>query len=90
VDDSSNKITCGAEVVLEGPGDLLLEQALHFGFKATNNQGEYEALLVGLNLAYDMGAREVVCKSDSQVMVGQVKGEFEVKEPLLQRYYHVA
>jgi len=35
-----------------------------------------------------MGAREVVCKSDSQVMVGQIKGEFEVKESLLQRYYH--
>jgi len=33
---------------------------------------------------------KVTCKSDSQVMVGQVNGEFEVKEPLLQRYYHAA
>ena len=41
-----------------------------------------------MNLAYNMGAREVTCKSDSQVMVGQVNGEFEVKKPLLQRYYH--
>jgi len=72
VDDSSNKIACGAKFILEGPGDLLLEQALQFGFKATNNQTEYEALLTGLNLAYDMGAREVVWKSNSQVMVGQV------------------
>ncbi|XP_068484963.1 uncharacterized protein [Phaseolus vulgaris] len=90
VDGSSNKTACGAGVVLEGPGDLLLEQALQFGFRATNNQAEYEALLAGLNLAYDMGAREVTCKSDSQVMVGQVNGDFEVKEPLLQRYYHAA
>jgi len=37
-----------------------------------------------------MGAREVVCKIDSQVMVGQIKGEFKVKEPLLQCYYHAA
>jgi len=37
-----------------------------------------------------MGAREVTCKSDSQVMVDQVNGEFEVKEPLLQWYYHAA
>ena len=88
VDDSSNKTACGAGVVHEGPGDLLLEQALQFGFKATNNQAEYEALLAGLNLAYDMGEHEVVCRSDSQVMVGQIKGEFEVKEPLVQRYYH--
>jgi len=70
VDDSSNRIGCGARVVLEGLDDLLLEQALQFGFKATNNQAEYEALLAGLNLAYDMGARKLVCKSDSQVMIG--------------------
>jgi len=88
VDGSSNKATCGAGVVLEGPGDLLLEQALQFGFKATNNQAEYEAILVRMNLAYDMGAREVTCKSDSQLVVSQIKEEFEVKEPLLHKYYH--
>ena len=63
---SSNKTGCGVGVVLEGPGDLFLEQAFQFGFRATNNQAEYEALLARLNLAYDMGAREVTCKSDSR------------------------
>ena len=90
MDGSSNKTACGAGVVLEGSGDLLIEQALQFSFKATNNQTEYEAILVGLHLANDLGAREVTCKSDSQLVVGQIKGEFEVKEPLLQRYYHIA
>jgi len=65
VDGSSNKTACGAGVVLEGSDDLFLEQALHFGLRATNNKAKYEALLAGLNLAYDMGAREVTCKSDS-------------------------
>jgi len=59
VDGSSNKTACGAGVVLDGPGDLLIEQALQFAFKATNNQA-----------AHDLGAREVVCKSDSQLVVG--------------------
>jgi len=90
VDGSSNKTACGAGVVLEGQGDLLLEQALQFRFRVTNNQAKYEALLAGLNLAYDMGAHEVTCKSDSHVMVDQLNGEFEVKEPLLQRYFHAA
>jgi len=40
VDDSSNKTLCGAGIVLEGLGDLLLEQALEFGFKVTNNKAE--------------------------------------------------
>jgi len=51
VDGFSNKRTCGTGVVLEGQGDLLLEQALQFGFKTTNNQAEYEASLAGLNLS---------------------------------------
>ena len=36
-----------------------------------------------------MEAREVICKSDSQLVVGQIKEEIEVKEPLLQSYYHL-
>ena len=63
VEGSSNKTACGAEVVLEGSGDLLLEQALQFRFRATNNQAEYEALLPGLNLTYDMGARRLHAKA---------------------------
>jgi len=73
-DGSSNKATYGVEVVLEGAGDLFLEQTLKFGFKATNNQAEYEVVLAGLNLPYNMGAREVTCKSNSQLVVGQIKG----------------
>jgi len=76
-------MTCGAGV------DLILEHTLKFRFKATNNQVKYEAILVGLNLAYDMGAREVTYKSHSQLVVGQINGEFELKESLLQRYYHM-
>jgi len=72
----------------EGWRDLILEQALKFEFKATNNQTEYEAILASLKLAYDRRAPEVICKSDSQLVVGQIKGEFKVKEPLFQRYYH--
>lgn len=48
VDDSSNKTACGTGFILEEPSDLLLKQALQFGFKTTNNQAEYEALLAGL------------------------------------------
>jgi len=83
VDGSSNKAACGAGVVLEVLGNLHLEQALQFVFKATNNQAEYGTILVRLNLAYDMGAHEVTCKSDSQLVIGRIKKEFEVKKLLL-------
>ena len=83
VDGSSNKTSCDTSVVLEGPGDLLIEQALQFAFKATNNQAKYEVILADLSLAHDLGARKVTCKSDSQLVVAQVRGKFEVRKPLL-------
>ena len=46
VDGSSNQQGSGAEIILEGPNDVLIEQALRFAFKASNKQAEYEALIV--------------------------------------------
>ncbi|RDY05633.1 hypothetical protein CR513_10508, partial [Mucuna pruriens] len=51
VDGSSNQIGNGVGVILEGPEGVLIEQSLHFEFKASNNQAEYEALLAGMGLA---------------------------------------
>jgi len=35
-----------------------------------------------------MGASNVICKSDFQLTVGHIQGEYQVKDPLLLRYYH--
>jgi len=56
VDGSFNQQGSGASVILEGPNGLLIEQALQFAFKASNNQAEYEALIAGMLLAKEMGA----------------------------------
>jgi len=75
VDGSSNQQGSGAGVILEGLNELLIEQALRFAFKARNNQAEYEALIVGMLLAKEMGAQSVFAKSDSLLVTGQVTGE---------------
>ncbi|XP_020233796.1 uncharacterized protein LOC109813916 [Cajanus cajan] len=61
VDGSSNNQGSGAGIILEGPAGVNLEQSLRFAFKASNNQAEYEALLAGLRLAQEIGARRVIC-----------------------------
>jgi len=61
---------------------------LRFEFRTSNNQAEYEALIAGLLLARDMGVKNVICKSDSHLSVGHVQGEYQVKDPLLMKYYH--
>ena len=90
VDGSSNSKEAGAGIVLERLGEFVVEQSLKFGFKTSNNQGEYETLLAGLELACDMGADHLTCHSDSQLIVGQLRGKFQVKDPLLAKYCHRA
>jgi len=65
LDCSSNQQGNEAGVILEGPNGLLIEQALQFAFKASNNQTEYEALIAGILLAKEMGAQSLLAKSDS-------------------------
>ena len=65
VDGSSNNRSCRARVVLEGPGEIVIEQAMKFEFKTSNNQAEYEAIIVGLHLAIELEITTLVFKSDS-------------------------
>jgi len=76
----------GASIILEGPNGLLIEQALRFVFKASDNQVEYEALVVGMLLAKEMGARSLLVKSDSLLVIEQVTGEYQAKDPHMASY----
>lgn len=76
VDGASNLAGSGAGIVLEGPEGILIEQSLRFEFKASNNQVKYEALIVGMRLAKEMGATTLQARSDSQLVTGQVSGNF--------------
>jgi len=67
VDDSSNPRGVDADIVLEGPNDILIEKSLHFAFKTSNNQAEYEAILTGLSLAREVGVKRLTCKTDSKL-----------------------
>ncbi|RDX65529.1 hypothetical protein CR513_55807, partial [Mucuna pruriens] len=71
VDGSTNQSGSGAWVILEGPDGILIEQSLHFDFRASNNQAEYEALLAGMRLARDLEVRSLTAKSDSKLVTGQ-------------------
>lgn len=71
-------------IVLESGEEL--NYALKLGFKTTDNEAEYEALLAGLTIAKSLGATEVEVKHDSQVVVGQVTGQFAVKGENLKKY----
>ncbi len=64
-----------------------------FGAKigeATNNVAEYRALLKGLELAAEHGAREVHVINDSELVARQVTGVYKVKHPAMQELHRQA
>ena len=52
----------------------------------TNNKGEYEALVVRLDLAKAAGAKNMVVHCDSQVVTSQINGGYECKNERMKRY----
>jgi len=70
VDGSSNPKGAGVDIVLEGPNDILIEKSLHFAFRTSNNQAEYEAILAVLSLVREVGVKSLTCKMDSKLTVG--------------------
>ncbi len=68
----------------------VLHQAGVFLGRTTNNVAEYNALLVGLRAAENLGAAEVSCLSDSELLVKQIKGEYRVRNDKLRGLYEEA
>ena len=67
-----------AAVAASESGEVLGERNAFIG-EATNNVAEYRALLLGLELARDLGANEVEVVNDSELVARQVGGEYKVK-----------
>ena len=55
-------------------------------FSVTNNETEYEALLMGIAIVQRMGGKSVKVFSDLRLVVSQVKREFEAKDERMQGY----
>ena len=62
----------GSEVglVLVSPGKITIEKSLRLGFSTTNNEAEYETLLMGMVMVQKMGGKTVEVFSDSKLVVG--------------------
>jgi ribonuclease HI len=75
-----------AAVATSPDGDELAERSAYIG-QGTNNVAEYRALLLGLELARELGAREVEVVNDSELVARQIGGEYKVKHAGLKPLY---
>ena len=59
---------------------------IRLDFPTTNNEAEYEALVVGLDLAKVAGAEKMVVHCDSQVITSQINGDYECRNERMKKY----
>ncbi|XP_010668304.3 uncharacterized protein LOC104885308 [Beta vulgaris subsp. vulgaris] len=90
VDGSAAVSGFGAGIVVTSPEGNIYQYAIKFAFSASNNEAEYEATIVGLRMCLAAGTKNVLFKTDSKLVNGQLKGEFEVREANMVKYVEKA
>ena len=86
VDGASNAQGSGAGLILTSPEGIDIEYALRFGFHASNNEAEYEAVIAGLNLAHSLEVDQLEVHSDSQLVVRQIEETYEARSEKMVLY----
>ena len=67
-------------------GKVLFEEAFFVG-ETTNNSAEYQGLYRVLELAQKNKVQKLTLKTDSELAVRQMKGEYKVKSPLIRKLH---
>lgn len=74
-------------LIIAENGQVLMAKSRYIGLR-TNNQAEYEALIMALESAVALGVEEVVCHIDSELVVKQLAGEYAVKNRELRKLWN--
>ena len=90
IDRSTTKKAEGVGAVLISLEGEILKYAVRLQFPATNNETGYETLLTRLSLARVLKAKTLIIQANSQLVVGQEKGDDDAKEERMQKYLKIA
>ncbi len=90
VDGAANMRGTGLGIVLRTPTGDVLRQAIRCDFKVTNNEAEYEAIILGMRIARELGAKNLEVKCDSQLVARQMDGTYEARCERMQAYLNKA
>ncbi|KAL0370667.1 UNVERIFIED_CONTAM: hypothetical protein Sangu_0384800 [Sesamum angustifolium] len=86
IDGSSTSNAGGAEILLQGPEGVEIEVAVRYNFPTINNEVEYEALIIGLQMALEVDVKQLDVCTDSQLVAMQIEGSYEIRELSMMRY----
>ncbi|KAL2943848.1 Ribonuclease HI [Bienertia sinuspersici] len=85
-DGSSTANRAGADLVRINSEGTTSEYTLKFLLKVSNNEAEYEAAIVGIELCLEAGERYAVLKTDSQLVAKEIRGEYETRDESMAKY----
>ncbi|XP_068344157.1 uncharacterized protein [Pyrus communis] len=89
-DGSSTSTLAGVGIAIQSPNQYHWYFSLKLDFSCTNNQAEYEALIIGLHVLHDLRASRVLVLSDSELVINQLNGMFRCMSCTLTPYHMVA
>ena len=82
-------IIAGIGVVLVSPKNYVIPRVFSLNEPCSNNVAEYNALLIGMQLAPEIGVKHLKAYSDSKLIINRVHGEYEVRYEYLVPYHNV-
>ena len=87
VDGDANAQGSGAGLILTSLDGIDVEYALIFGFQASNNEAEYEVVIVGVNLANSMEIDQLDVCNNSQLVVKQIEDSYKARDEKMILYH---
>ncbi|XP_059671032.1 uncharacterized protein LOC132316573 [Cornus florida] len=89
-DGSSVNDVGGAGIVIVAPNGRKTTYSFFLDFKCSNNQAEYESLIIGLGILLEMGAQTVEIIGDSSLVIGQLSSNFRCQSWHLKPFHSIA
>jgi ribonuclease HI len=80
----------GAGAVIYKNGEEIWSNSYFVSDSATNNVAEYFGLIRGLKRAIKMNIRHLIVKGDSQLIIKQMTGQYQVKSESMIKLYNIA
>jgi ribonuclease HI len=85
-DDSACRKGQDVGIVLISPRGAIFEQSVHLEYFCTNNQAEYEATMLGLQVLSSMSVKHVEAFGNLLLIVQQIIGTFQCLDRSLNAY----
>ncbi|XP_058075752.1 uncharacterized protein LOC131224233 [Magnolia sinica] len=85
-DGAARAMGAGAGVIFITPQGDLLPYSFTLGTTCTNNEAKYNALIIRMEIASELGIKHLQIYGDFKLVINQVTTEFEIRKPELLPY----